>query len=649
MKRFVLSLAVAVCAVLAAPGPLFCQTSEADQASPEQVLAWADREFDRDSYKSAETLYRKVITAQPNSTHALARLALLLTWEGEYKEAIALYNAALAIEPSLFEARRGLATAYCWSEQYPMALRVYKDLLSERPADEGLLLEKAQAEAWSGDLKTAGKTLDDLLGRNPRHVKGRVLQGQVRQWGGDLMGAETVFRSVIVDSPGNAPAEAGLCEVLNSADRSKEAMPHCDAALALDPKNKIALTGKARALQSEGRTPEALNTVREALDLYPDARDARRLGREIGGPLRPTLKLFGNTLQDNDDNDLATWGGTYTHYLGGRGYVGVSFTHAQTDAKIDLDLDPSPVERTTSATPVARYDNLRIIGGWHQSKYLSLYAEAGIERTSFPFPEDVDPLLMFPADPNSFVTDESASHPAGSVTIEVNPTSWFTIVGSASVERLVGTTQAFMNDIGIEAATLTTIFQPHRLLRLRLTAQKAKFTDDDSYDVDSGFHVLTEDGKDNERDLLSAGASLRLPFQRPAIFLNYNYRRMSYDHDLDQGYFNPQRFLSHEIGFDISDTIGEHFYWGGGFDRGIQWINHDDSRDVLAYRVLAGVNVTDAASIEAYYARSDSSLAAATGFKSSEGGVRVRISFGGSLGPASPTGGGPKRPSGASD
>ena len=70
---------------------------------------------------------------------------------------------------------------------------------------------------------------------------------------------------------------------------------------------------------------------------------------------------------------------------------------------------------------------------------------------------------------------------------------------------------------------------------------------------------------------------------------------------------------------------------------------------MLGYRILAGVNMTDAASLEAYYARSDSSLAAAAGFKSSEGGVRIRVSFGGSLGPASPAGSGPKRPGGDSD
>lgn len=639
MKQLRLPFVLVFCVVLAAPVIGFPQTGGDDPAGTGQTLSQADREFARDSYETAETLYRKVVAAQPENTHASSRLALLLTWRGEYTEAIALYDKVLAIEPASTEARRGLATAYCWSEQYPRALRLYKDLLAANPEDEGLLLEKAQAEAWSGDLRSAGKTLEQLLRRNPANLKGRVLMGQVEQWGGDLMEAESIYRSVLAENPGNAAARAGLCEVLNAAGRYKEALEQCDAALAVEPKNRVALTGRARALQSEGRTPEALDTVREALELYPDARDARRLGREIGGPLRPTLRLFGTTLQDNEDNDLATWGGSYTHYLGGRGYVGVSFTHAQTDAKIDLVTDPGPPERTTSATPVAKYDTLRVIGGWHQSKHLSLYAEAGAERTSFPFPESVDPLLSFPADPDVTVTDESAGHAAGSLTVEVNPGDWITLVGSASVERLVGTTQAFMNDVGIEAATLTAIFRPHRLLKLRVTGQKAKFTDDDSYDVDSGFHVVPDNGPDNERDLISAGAALRMPFRRPVLFINYNYRWMSYDHNLDHGYFDPSRFLHHAIGFDISDTIGSHFYWGGGMDRGLQWINREDARDVLGYRVLAGLNVTDAASIEAYYARSDSSLSSAAGFKSSEGGVRVRISFGGSLGPATPAAG----------
>ncbi|HEY3176611.1 MAG TPA: tetratricopeptide repeat protein [Candidatus Polarisedimenticolia bacterium] len=639
MKRVLMTLVVMACVSLSPDVNVFAQSgSEADQAPPEQVMAWADREFARDSYKSAEQLYRKVLAAQRDNTHALNRLALLLTWRGEYNEAIALYGRALALEPTSVETRLGLATSLAWSEDYPKALALYEGLLKERPGDESILFDKAQAEAWSGDLRGAGRTLTELLGRNPRHLKGRVLMGQVRQWSGDPVAAEKLFRAVLAEAPGNAAAEAGLCDALNTQGRHDEALGHCDKALALEPKNRTALAGRASALQSQGRTPEALDAIRQTLELYPDARDARRLGREIGGPLRPTLQLFGTTVQDTDDNDLSTWGGTYTYFLKGKGYVGVTFTHAQTDFSIDDPNDaPGPLASLPPATPVARYDTLRLTGGWHVSPHLSFYAEGGAERTRFP-------LDIFGA-----VGAETRSHVAGSVTFEVNAGDWFTLVGSGSQERLVGTTQAFMNDVGIRAATLTTTFRPHPSLRLRLTGQRARFTDDDEFDVDSGLIVQSEDGRENHRGLIAAGASWHVPMRRPSLFLNYAYRRMHYEQDLDQGYFDPKKYVSHVGGFDISDTIGRHVYWGGGFDRGVQLVNHGHYTDVLGYRLLAGVNIGESTSVEAYYARSDHALTSAAGFKSTEGGVRVKVRFGGTYGPASPDRGGPSKQRGTSD
>lgn len=631
-------IALVVICGSAGPAPRAQEESEADRASPDQVLEWADREFSRESYRNAEQLYRKVIASQPGNTRALNRLALMLTWRGDYEEAIDLYGRSLSAEPGGFEARRGLATAWCWSEKYGKAVELYSALLEERPGDEGLLLEKAQAEAWSGDLKEAGRTLSELLGRSPRHLKARILLGQVRQWGGDPVSAERIFRGVLAEKPEDAAARAGLCESLNTMERYDEALGHCERALELDPRNRAALAGRARALQSQGKTPEALDAVRQALELYPDARDARRLGREIGGPLRPTLQLFGNTLQDNDDNDLATWGGTYTHYFGGHGYAGATFMHAQTDFTLDDGTGGA-------ATPVARYDTLRAAGGWHLSPHLSLYAEGGAERTEFPFTEDPNR----PADLFQEVDSKTRTHGAGSVTFEVNAGSWFTLVGSGSQERLVGTTQAFMNDVGIRAATLTTIFRPHASLRLRLTGQRARFTDDSGYDVDHDFLVQTEDGRENHRGLIGAGASWRVPLHRPSLFLNYSYRRLHYEENLDHGYFDPDKYASHIAGFDLSDTIGPHFYWGGGFDRGVQLVNHSRWTDVLGYRLLAGVNIASTVSAEAWYARSDHALTSATGFKSTEGGIRVKVRFGGAMGPAAPVRDGAGKRDGTND
>jgi hypothetical protein len=131
--------------------------------------------------------------------------------------------------------------------------------------------------------------------------------------------------------------------------------------------------------------------------------------------------------------------------------------------------------------------------------------------------------------------------------------------------------------------------------------------------------------------------------------LNYNARWMAYDLNTSHGYFDPHRFVSNSAGFDLSDTIGEHFYWGVGADRGVQKINRNGFDDTFSYRGLAGVNLSDSASFEAYFAHSNSALTTAAGFNSTEGGVRMVFKFGATLGPASPARPGPEDGGGKND
>ncbi len=631
-----LALFVAASPATAARGA----ASPAGAAPAAQAERAADEAFARDDYVTAERLYREAVTPSAGSYHALSRLALLLTWRERYPEAIGFYKRAIALEPARLEARRGLATTYTWKDDYAAALSLHRELLAERPGDEGITFEMAQAQAWSGDTPAAERTLHKMVGKNPRHVKARLLLAQVHRWQGELVEAEKIQRSVLADDPSNLEALAGLGETLTSQQRYEEALTVYGRALAVDPRHRASLEGRARAYHWQGRAPEALEAVRQALELYPDARDARRLGRDIGGALRPTLQLFGGTTQDTDDNDLATWGATYTHHLGGRGHLGFSYTHAQTDARA---ADPA-MGPAVSVTPVAKYDTLRATGGVRFSRFLSLYGEAGGERTSFPF-----------SDPVEGHSNERKSHGAGSVTLEVAGAEWFTFVASAFQERLVGTTQAFMNDVGIRAGTLTAVFRPHASVRLRLTGQKAAFTDDEDVDVDAAFQVSDDAGGDHDRgrDLATGSVTWRLPIRRPRLTLSYNVRWMSYDENLDaskvpirHGYFDPERYVSNLLGVDLSDTFGPHVYWGAGADRGRQEIDaageadpgeEDDVRDdVLGYRLLAGFNIGQSLALEAYFSRTDHALQAAAGFRSTDAGIRLRLRFGSTLGPAAP-------------
>ncbi len=610
-----------------------CQVSIRAQGAPpaSEAEALADQAFAREEYEAAEGHYREAVRWNSSSVHARSQLGLLLAWRGEYEESIRFYREALALDPSSMVVRRGLATVLVWSEKLDSAILMYREMLEERPEDEGLAYDMARTQAWSGDNVGAARTLNAILDRNPGNTKAGLLLAEVHSWEGDLDEAENVYRGILSGDPENLDAINGRAKMLLWQGEYEASLAGYERALEIDPTNQAALEGRARAFHWQGRPPEALEAIRKALQIYPDARDARRLGRDIGGALRPNLQLFATTTQDSDDNDLATWGGAYKHHLGAAGYIGFSFTHAQTDALADLD------------SPVAKYDTLRLIAARHFSRHLSLYGEIGLERSRFPL-----------AETSGRHSREEEEHGAGSLTLEVNGPRWFTLVASVSQERLVGTTQAFMNDIGIRAATLETIFRPHGSVELRALGQKATFTDDDDRDVDSSFQIVADpnqfldaDGEvvldsddDNRRDLAAGSARWTLPLEYPNLSLHYEVRWMSYDMTLDHGYFDPEHFVSNLVGFDASDTIGRRFYWGIGASRGIQRIEEEDD-DVFGYRLLAGVNIGESASIEGYYSRSDLALNSPAGFRSTHAGIRLRFKFGDVLGPAAPERTGP--------
>lgn len=619
---------IAVMAIMTTAGAASAQEpGTADRAA--ETIALADREFLAERYDAAESLYRDAIAMGSESVHARARAALMTAWRGDYEESIRLYHEALARDPSNFEARRGLGVVYTWAEDYDAAQAMFRSLLEERPADMGLGLQMAQAQAWSGDFGSAKSTLRDFLRRDPDNPEMSLLLARVYGSEGNLEGAEDVYRSILAGEPRNLEALNGLAEILSWENRLDESLAVYDQVLAIDPDDRTALEGKARVYHWQGRPPEAFETIRRALELYPDALDTRRLGADIGGPLRPNLQVFGDATLDSDDNELVRWGGIYRHHLNPRTYIGGSFTRARTTIESDTE---------TVGDPVAEYRTIRFIAGRHFSRHVSLYGEIGAERTEFPLNE---------ADGSS--SGESNQHGAGSITLELNPAGWLTVVASVSQERLVGTSQAFMNDIGIRDATLTGIFRPHRTVRIRLIGQKATFTDDDDLDVGSDLVLVTDPNDftdiegdvaldsddDNERDLATAVTTWALPLERPRITLNYELRWMSYDKTLDHGYFDPDHYVANTAGFDLADTIGEVFYWGAGASRGIQRINDEDD-DTFSYRLLAGLNMTERASVEAFYSRSDLALSSATGFKSTNAGVRLRIRFGPALGPVLP-------------
>lgn len=105
---------------------------------------------------------------------------------------------------------------------------------------------------------------------SPQALAGRMQRAVAAHQRGDFDGAEREYRAVLASEPGHADATHFLGLVLHQQDRSAEALPLMQRALALAPANPLFHNNLGGVLEQLGRSGEAEREYREALVLKPD-------------------------------------------------------------------------------------------------------------------------------------------------------------------------------------------------------------------------------------------------------------------------------------------------------------------------------------------------------------------------------------------
>ena len=118
----------------------------------------------------------------------------------------------------------------------------------------------------------------------------------------------------------------------------------------------------------------------------------------------------------------------------------------------------------------------------------------------------------------------------------------------------------------------------------------------------------------------------------------YRFRWMSYDVNLDSGYFDPQSFTSNVATVKVSGPLGTpRADWEVRLEGGVQSFTIDpnaplpgekQSNDtIFAWQVRLGWDIKSPLRLEAYYGESDFAVQSGTGFESEQWGVLLRYRF----------------------
>ncbi|MDX1432150.1 MAG: putative 2OG-Fe(II) oxygenase [Gammaproteobacteria bacterium] len=209
----------------------------------------------------AAPLYRAVLDAEPGNADALHLLGVLMTQIGEFREAVRCLEQAVANGPERAVYLASLAQALYRAGREADAAAVLERLVRLRPDSVDAFSDLGAVRQELGDLDGAVEAYNRALALSPGFARGHFNLGTALKRRGELGAATASLRRAIDLQPGEASYHATLAGYLLECDRPEAALAASDGCLAIAPRNLLALSFKAIALERLGRYDEARRLV----------------------------------------------------------------------------------------------------------------------------------------------------------------------------------------------------------------------------------------------------------------------------------------------------------------------------------------------------------------------------------------------------
>lgn len=394
---------------------------------------------------------------------------------------------------------RKIGDAYAAKEDYPGAAAFYTEALSlgNFTVEDRLLL--ATRLSWGGRLSEAEKEFSAVSVADPGNPAAGTALAKVLSWKGDLGGALAETERVLARSPGYREALLVRASALRWANRYDEAEEIYRKLLAGE--DFEARHGLASTLLSKGDRKGALAC---AALLKPEFRHQEREAAALAAELapRPVMDAGFGYYDDTDKNYVRRYALAYGDWAG----------NVKTDLRI-AHMDASAPFMRNSADTLSAGGYTRIAGVYGVGGGLSLSQARGGGTGSF---------LAWNVRADKRIAD-------GSVGV------------SAGTELLTDTAQLVVNRI--------------RSVNLDFSADKNL---GGRFFLGAGYgHKEYSD--DNGSNYLNASASWLLLAKKPALTAGYKYRYLGFRRQSGGGYFDPGRYISHQVFVRLAYELGRFY------------------------------------------------------------------------------------------
>ncbi len=245
----------------------------ATNSSPEPSMELAIEHHTAGRLAQAESLYQRILQADPNHLDALNNLGLALHGMGRTEDAITGYRRVLAADPNFAAAHSNLGNALEDLGQLDEAMASYRQALAADP-------NFAEAHYNLGNVLNRLEQTDDAVAsyRRALAIEPGLAEihdnlGNALRDLGRIEEAVASHRKALAAQPNLAAAHNNLGRALKDLGRTEEAVACYGRALVADPDFAAAHSNLGNALEDLGQLDEAVASYRKALAAEPDLTD----------------------------------------------------------------------------------------------------------------------------------------------------------------------------------------------------------------------------------------------------------------------------------------------------------------------------------------------------------------------------------------
>jgi tetratricopeptide (TPR) repeat protein len=218
----------------------------------------------------AASLYRQVLTSEPDNPEALHWFGVLHHQAGDAARAVELIGRAVALKPDAYLYHANLAEVYRAAGDHERAVESSRAALRIWPDDPEALCSLGTALSALNRHDKAVETLRRAVQLRPSFVVAHNNLGIALRELGQSKEALEHFRRAVDLEPAYAPARTNLGQMLLTRGQAEDALVHCREAVHLDPNSAELHDNLGNVLRTMDRPDEAWIAFLEALQLDPD-------------------------------------------------------------------------------------------------------------------------------------------------------------------------------------------------------------------------------------------------------------------------------------------------------------------------------------------------------------------------------------------